>query len=144
MQKVNKFTSEEIVETIDRIESMILEEILTNENTRNSSKNNKNDSHRRDNYNLKSEKNFSKRFCNYHKTFSHSDEECRHQKKKNGDNEDRKGIGYSICESISASKTIEMTVTINNTKILGLIDTGASHNFIPRSFRKSSILNTRI
>ncbi|KAG0435975.1 hypothetical protein DMUE_4448 [Dictyocoela muelleri] len=145
MQKVNKFTSDEIVETIDRIESMILEEILTAENIKNSSKSNKKDSLKHGKYNLKSEKRFNKKFCTYHKTSSHSDEECRHQKRKNGEYEDKKGKGYSICESIGVPKTIEMTVTINDTKIPGLIDTGASHNFMPRSiFEKLNLRSENI
>lgn len=129
MQTMNKCTSGDIRETIDRIEAMILEEITSTVNDKNLNKkyeNSKSEQHK-----YKHAKNFKKRYCQYHKTSSHSNEECWHQNKQNTKEEDRKGKGYSICESIDAPKTIEMTLTTKNKKIQGLIDTGVTYNFIP-------------
>ncbi|KAG0420356.1 hypothetical protein EQH57_0180 [Dictyocoela roeselum] len=131
MQKSNKCTMDEIRDSIDKIESMIIEEIILDEKKRAARTSQKTINESQKTSERRYPKHNGMKFCEYHKTSSHSNEECRQQRKK-GTRENDRTKGYSICESIRKPKTIEMEITINKRKLSAIIDTGATYNFIPK------------
>ncbi|KAG0420565.1 Transposon Tf2-6 polyprotein [Dictyocoela roeselum] len=131
MERMNKYLASEICETIEKIENMIIEEINTqaSPNKRENNTYEKTTQKRRE----RNHKYARQKFCDYHKTSNHSNEECRHQKNSNaGTYKNDKSKGYAICESVSDPRTLEMKININNKEMDCLIDTGASFNFIPK------------
>ncbi|KAG0436253.1 hypothetical protein DMUE_4317 [Dictyocoela muelleri] len=142
MQKVGKNTLEEVHETIDKIESMIIEEIAAH-NTETKTNNKNSESF----HQIRKDKNSVKgmrKFCDYHQSTSHSNEECRYQKKRNTEKKsENKTKGYVICEPRIKARAIEMKMKIKDASLDCLIDTGASYNFIPVYLAEELNLETR-
>ena len=84
------------------------------------------------------DKTFGRPYCNIHTFYGHNTENC-FKNKQNKDNDFKSNKRLSpIMEQITSPKTIEIPLTINHNKCLGLIDTGASRIFIDENFIKEN------
>ncbi|KAG0420641.1 hypothetical protein EQH57_0066 [Dictyocoela roeselum] len=142
MQKVGKNKLEEVHETIDKIEGMIIEEISAHKTEAKTKRTNSELPHRIRNNRMVEKR--TKKFCDFHKSASHSNEECRSQRKINTEKRsENKTKIYVICEPRIKARAIEMKMKIKDKTLDCLIDTGASYNFIPVYLAKELDLKTR-
>ncbi|KAG0435967.1 hypothetical protein DMUE_4451 [Dictyocoela muelleri] len=121
-----------IYETIEKVENMIIEEIYKrkqdNDSKRGFIKSKERPIHNSNQY----KRDKPRKFCDYHKSKSHSNEECRKQNIKN-ENTRNTPKGFAICEPKIKPKTVELKIKIANNSLNALMDTGATYNFISKN-----------
>ncbi|KAG0440503.1 hypothetical protein DMUE_1698 [Dictyocoela muelleri] len=78
-----------------------------------------------------------RKYCNVHKTDSHDNKECRAQlKAKNNEMKD-KSKNFILNEARPPGKKIKIFITINESKIDAILDTGSDKNYLT-----ANIINT--
>ncbi|KAG0436725.1 hypothetical protein DMUE_4084 [Dictyocoela muelleri] len=89
------------------------------------------------------------KYCSYHQTNSHSDEECRVRKKTykslESDNSDKKVM--SVQEPIPATRSITIPIKCVEKNYTALLDTGSEYNYVSdkiiNGLSSSEILKTK-
>ncbi|KAG0441354.1 Transposon Tf2-6 polyprotein [Dictyocoela muelleri] len=85
-----------------------------------------------------------KKYCNFHKTRSHSNEECRVNKKKSkNENNENNNKSYALREPINTPKIIEIPIKIDNKSFTSMVDTGSVENFIPEKIASEQKLEQK-
>ncbi|KAG0437866.1 Transposon Tf2-8 polyprotein [Dictyocoela muelleri] len=80
-----------------------------------------------------------RKYCDIHKSKSHSNEECRKQKSGNkNDTEKVQPKGFAMCEQSIKPKIVEIQIKIADEFQNALVDTGATYNFISDELSKKS------
>ncbi|KAG0430221.1 hypothetical protein DMUE_5682 [Dictyocoela muelleri] len=74
-----------------------------------------------------------KKYCNFHKSTSHNDSECRILKRNNKKNDTQKDKTFVVKETVPKIKNIEVDININSSDYKAIIDTGSSENYLPES-----------
>ncbi|KAG0439961.1 hypothetical protein DMUE_2084, partial [Dictyocoela muelleri] len=69
------------------------------------------------------------KYREYHKSYTHSNEECRAKHPKN--NKQPNNRSYAFKEPISTPKIIEFPIKINESIFTAMINTGSAENYIP-------------
>ncbi|KAG0420322.1 Transposon Tf2-9 polyprotein, partial [Dictyocoela roeselum] len=72
------------------------------------------------------------KYCELHKSNTHSNEECRARKHNDSSTEERKS--YAVREPPVQPRVIEIPIRIKDTEIKAMIDTGSADNFISEKF----------
>ena len=110
--------------------------------------NNKN-FHYRNNNDVSDQKrgrNNSRRFCSFHRTNSHSDEECRRNRRNyesRGNEEKSERRTFFLEEPQKMVKTLEIRIIIGSSEINAILDTGCFHSLIPSTIAKDEHLEIK-
>lgn len=81
--------------------------------------------------------NYQNKYCKYHKTKTHSTEECYKLKSKNSSN-------YLFKENCPKFKLPIIKIFINNLEAIALLDTGSTENFITKGLIEKALIKTEI
>ncbi|KAG0428306.1 hypothetical protein DMUE_5837, partial [Dictyocoela muelleri] len=144
----------ETISTITRIENVLIENIsiqiqekhmMNTKYHHHQAKINHNQFSKNHNFTNTKKEWKNKKFCRYHKTHTHNDEECRALYKKSKRNaEPDKKQNYAIHERIPKIKNIETDITVEGKNFSAIIDTGACDNFVSESLSEGLNIETKV